>query len=125
MIIDATRRNGMPGSASCPVWRLCLVAGLVLLPMADLKAETRGNPSLGLSFMRTHCASCHAIGRVGASPLAIAPPFRDLHRRYPVENLAEAFAEGITTGHPTMPEFRLEPDQIENVIAYLKTLERP
>ena len=27
-------------------------------------------------------------------------------------------------GHPTMPEFRLDPDQIENLIAYLKTLER-
>jgi hypothetical protein len=33
-------------------------------------------------------------------------------------------AEGIVTGHPTMPEFRLDPDQIENLIAYLKTLER-
>ena len=28
------------------------------------------------------------------------------------------------TGHPSMPEFRLDPDQIENLIAYLKTLER-
>jgi len=28
------------------------------------------------------------------------------------------------TGHPTMPEFRLEPDQINDVISYLKTLER-
>ena len=27
-------------------------------------------------------------------------------------------------GHPTMPEFRLDPGQIGDVIAYLKTLER-
>ena len=47
-----------------------------------------------------------------------------MHTRYPVENLEEALAEGIVTGHPTMPEFRLDPDQIENLIAYLKTLER-
>ena len=58
------------------------------------------------------------------SPLAIAPPFRDLHRRYPVKSLEEAMAEGITTGHPTMPEFRLDPGQIADVIAYFKTLER-
>jgi cytochrome c len=32
-------------------------------------------------------------------------------------------AEGITTGHPTMPEFRLDPDQIHDLLSYLKTLE--
>ena len=39
----------------------------------------------GLVFVRTNCAQCHAIGREGASPLAIAPPFRTLHQKYPVE----------------------------------------
>jgi cytochrome c len=33
------------------------------------------------------------------------------------------FAEGIDTGHPTMPAFVLEPDQIHDLLAYLKTLE--
>jgi mono/diheme cytochrome c family protein len=35
-----------------------------------------------------------------------------------------SLAEGIVTGHPAMPEFRLEPDQIGDIIAYLKSLER-
>ena len=39
-------------------------------------------------------------------------------------NLAEALAEGIVTGHPSMPEFRLDPGQAQDVISYLKTLER-
>ena len=78
----------------------------------------------GLAFVRTNCSQCHAIGRDGGSPLAIAPPFRTLHLKYPVEDLQESLAEGIMTGHPTMPEFRLEPDQINDVISYLKTLER-
>lgn len=78
----------------------------------------------GLSFARTNCASCHAVGRLGDSPLKIAPPFRTLHTRYPVEDLAEALAEGITTGHPTMPQFQLDPAQIGDLIAYLRTLER-
>lgn len=38
--------------------------------------------------------------------------------------LEESLAEGIVTGHPTMPAFRLDPGQIRDVIAYLKTLER-
>lgn len=78
----------------------------------------------GGRLARTHCARCHAVGRAGTSPLLAAPPFRDLHDRYPVEDLAEALAEGIRTGHPSMPEFRFDPDQAQSLIAYLKSLER-
>jgi cytochrome c len=78
----------------------------------------------GLTFMQTNCARCHSIGKAGESPLSIAPPFRTLHLKYPVESLQESLAEGIVTGHPTMPEFRLDPAQINDVIAYLKWLER-
>jgi mono/diheme cytochrome c family protein len=77
----------------------------------------------GLKFAQAHCASCHAIGATGASLLGTAPPFRSLHFRYPVENLAEALAEGITTAHPAMPQFQLDVAQIEDLIAYLKSLE--
>ena len=78
----------------------------------------------GLNFVRTRCAQCHAIDKVSPSPLRDAPPFRTLHLKYPVESLQEAFAEGIQTGHPTMPVFRLELDQISDVMAFLKTLEK-
>ncbi|MBK3425862.1 c-type cytochrome, partial [Methylobacterium ajmalii] len=78
----------------------------------------------GAALARTHCARCHAVGRTGPSPLRAAPPFRDLHARYPVEELAESLAEGIRTGHPGMPEFRFDPDQAEDLIRYLKSLER-
>ena len=81
-------------------------------------AEQRGK-----TFALTNCARCHSIDRATASPLKIAPPFRTLHTRYPIETLAEALAEGIVTGHPTMPEFRLEPDQIHDLLSFLKTLE--
>src|SRR5689334_2880527 len=78
----------------------------------------------GLSYVRTNCARCHSVDKVTESPLRLAPPFRELHKRYPVEDLAEALAEGIRTGHPTMPEYKLDPGQVADVIAYLKTLEQ-
>ena len=78
----------------------------------------------GLTFVTANCAKCHAVDKVSPSPLSIAPPFRKLHEKYPVDNLAESLAEGIMTGHPTMPQFKLDPGQIGDVIAYLKTLER-
>ena len=37
-----------------------------------------------------------------------APPLRNLHERYPVEDLEESLAEAIRTGHPAMPEFALD-----------------
>lgn len=75
----------------------------------------------GLRFVRMHCAQCHAIDKVSASPLPIAPPFRTLHLKYHVADLQRPLAQGI---HPMMPLFRLEPDQVEDVMAYLKTLQR-
>ncbi|MBI5320585.1 cytochrome c [Bradyrhizobium sp.] len=86
--------------------------------LAITPAEQRGK-----NFVRVNCSRCHSIDKVSPSPLKIAPPFRDLHRKYPIETLQESLAEGIYTGHPTMPTFRLEPDQINDVLAYLKSLE--
>ena len=86
-------------------------------------AEALPAAQRGLVFVRVHCAQCHAIDKLSPSPLAAAPPFRTLHRRYPVENLQEALAEGIVTGHPSMPEFRLDLGQVNDVITFFKTLE--
>ena len=77
----------------------------------------------GKTYALNNCARCHSIDKVSPSPLKIAPPFWTLHKRYPIETIAEALAEGISTGHPTMPAFQLDPDQIGDLLAYLKTLE--
>ena len=100
------------------------VAPGTLLAAVLLAGAGLAGPAFAKEEGRAQCGSCHAIGRAGDSPLAIAPPFRILHTRYPVEDLAEALAEGITTGHPTMPQFQLDPAQINDLIAYLRTLER-
>lgn len=96
-----------------------------LLALAIPSAGQAASPSemRGRTFAQHNCARCHSIDKVTQSPLKIAPPFRTLHKRYPVDSLAEALAEGIVTGHPTMPEFQLEPDQINDFIAFLRTLE--
>lgn len=88
-----------------------------------LRAED-GSVQRGREIVEKDCAGCHAIGVTGDSPLAMAPPFRTLHQRYPVESLAEALAEGIVTGHAEMPQFAFESPQIEDLIHYLKSLEK-
>jgi mono/diheme cytochrome c family protein len=92
---------------------------LLMTPAVAMSpAEQRGK-----TFAINNCSRCHSVDRATASPLRIAPPFRTLHLRYPIENLGEALAEGISTGHPTMPEFVLDPDQIHDLLSYLKSLE--
>jgi mono/diheme cytochrome c family protein len=91
---------------------------LITPALAAPAAEQRGK-----AFARANCARCHAIDQVSRSPLKIAPPLRTPHNRYPIEALEEALAEGISTGHTYMPAFELSPDQIHDLLSYLKTLE--
>nr|WP_275188319.1 cytochrome c [Bradyrhizobium sp. CSA112] len=64
----------------------------------------------GAIFAVDNCAKCHSSDKVSPRPLKIAPPFRTLHKRYPIEPFAEALAEGILTGHPTMSAFQPDPE---------------
>ena len=98
---------------------------VMLLFGIGLETAAAADPNVerGRMLAQTNCAKCHSVDKVTPSPLSIAPPFRTLHQRYAVELLQESLAEGIRTGHPTMPEFRFDPDQIGDFIAYLKTLE--
>jgi cytochrome c len=100
------------------LYQLGFVLFMLSPALAASPAEQRGK-----TFALTNCARCHSVDRVTPSPLKIAPPFRTLHKRYPIETLAESLAEGIQTGHPTMPEFRLDPDQIHDLLSYMKSLE--
>lgn len=102
--------------------RLTLVC-LALACASAVALAQSGRAQRGLTFAQTNCSQCHAIGRVGESPIPEAPPFRTLHTRYPIESLAEAFAEGITTGHPSMPQFQLDPAQINDLLAYLNSIQ--
>jgi cytochrome c len=90
---------------------------------ASVRGETRGEVvAKGHDLVQANCARCHAIGKDDASTHPEAPPFRVVVTRYPPDNLSEALAEGISSGHPDMPEFVFEPPEIEAIVAYLDTL---
>jgi cytochrome c len=97
---------------------------LALAPAANSEEALSPPAQRGRVFVLTNCSRCHSVDKITESPLKPAPPFRNLHLRYPVESLEEPLAEGIITGHPSMPEFKLDPGQIADVIAYLKSLEQ-
>jgi mono/diheme cytochrome c family protein len=101
---------------------------LAFLALAALASPSFGQSSSavfkrGEMLLARNCASCHAVGRAGASKHRLAPPFRELGRNYAVESLQEALAEGLITGHPDMPEFKFEPADVGAIIAYLKAIQ--
>lgn len=82
-----------------------------------------GDEAEGRHIAEIYCARCHAIGAEGESTHPMSPPFRTLSQAYPINALQEAFAEGILVGHPDMPEFQLEPAQIDDLLAYIQSIQ--
>lgn len=80
----------------------------------------------GRALAETHCGGCHATGPYDESRAPEAPPLRQLSRNYRVANLEEALAEGISVGHPAMPQFTFSPQEVDALVGYLQSIqERP
>ena len=100
---------------------VCLALGL--LAGSAVAQPMAASGYRGEALLSSNCSRCHAISTTGESPNPKAPHFRDLDQRYPIDSLAEALAEGIRTGHPQMPEFVFAPDEVDSIIAYLKSIQ--
>jgi mono/diheme cytochrome c family protein len=99
-----------------------LLASFILalgLSAVQGNADEKNLAAEGKALAGKYCARCHAVDRDDKSTLAIAPPFRTFASKWPLESLEEALAEGIVTGHPGMPVFQFEPDQIAALIEHL------
>lgn len=101
---------------------LAAVAGIAGAGMANDTPPAQ-DVAAGRALAESLCASCHAIEGPGPSPLAKAPPFSGFARKWPVEYLAEAMAEGLTVGHGPMPEFVFNPEEIGGLLAYLNSIQ--
>ena len=97
----------------------------VTMSFAASAEDDAGTVAKGRSLVEANCSRCHAIGKDDTSHHPEAPPFRVVVTRYPPDNIAEALAEGIVSGHPDMPEFVFQPAEIGAIIAYLNTLGPP
>jgi mono/diheme cytochrome c family protein len=101
------------------VWML-----LALVLAAPAYAQTAGNLIEGRKLAAQYCARCHAISGDGPSPVATAPPFARLHKTRPPEELTTVFEGGRLSRHGAveMPQFALMPEQIDDLLAYIRSL---
>jgi cytochrome c len=100
-----------------------ILAAAVALAAAVQPATAAADLKLGETLLVRHCGACHAVGKTGDNPQKDAPALRTLSSRYPVEALEEALGEGFMSGHPEMPEFKFDADDVGAIIAYLKSIQ--
>ena len=96
----------------------------IITAMTSGQAANAQDLKRGEALLARDCASCHAVGRTGDSPQKLAPTFRSLGQRYPIESLEEALGEGIMSGHPDMPEFSFDAADVGAIIAYLNSIQQ-
>jgi len=105
------------------------------LATAPASAQSQAQQQ-GRRIAKTYCGQCHGLGE-GPSPLAAAPPFARLYRRYPegggLEDLlgegmiapATPQEEGQPRMHPRMPQAHLDEDEVAALVGYLKSVQGP
>lgn len=107
---------------------LACVAAVAVLAACAVAPEPESLPvsDAGMSgeeIAAQMCSGCHATARSGSSPHPDAIPFRNLSSLYPVYAIEEALAEGIAVGHPDMPPFQMDPDEIEALLRYIESIQ--
>lgn len=102
--------------------RTALFAAILALAACATEPDSGADTALerGRGLAHANCSSCHAVGATGDSPAPEAPRFRELSRNYRVDALEEALAEGISVGHPAMPQFQFMPDDVGALVQYLQ-----
>lgn len=104
-----------------------LLAAMAPAMVGSPVEATQGPPATpaerGRAIAETRCAACHAVGEDLSSPRRGAPAFRDLKGRFVPLTLERRLTDINETGHYDMPPLVLHTDQIEDVAAYLETLD--
>ena len=103
-----------------PAFRL-LAACWILIGVTVAHAVEVGDPDQGLAFAQRVCAMCHAVlPTESESPVPGLATFKTIAN---TPGMTEtALGVWLQTSHPTMPNFVLDPQDRDNVIAYITSL---
>lgn len=110
-------------AAACMLVSACTSVLDYAAPPGNTSQTDVAAPSPGRSYADAACAACHAVAAGDTrSPDPEAPTFEELANGSGMTLMALNVA--LHTSHKTMPNLIIEPDQIEDLSAYLHTLKR-
>ena len=111
-----------PNQQRSPRWLWCGAVAFLYFASASLaQAQEPGDPRRGLEFAQRVCAACHAV-----LPSEKVSPRRELATFATIANTpgmtGTALAVWLQTPHKSMPNFVLELEDRNNLIAYIVSL---
>ncbi len=99
------------------------LAAAVLLALSSEAGAQDADIEAGAAYAKQICAACHAVlPNEQISPLPQAPTFQSIADTPGMTELA--LTVWLQSSHPTMPNIVLEQDDMRNVVAYIRSLER-
>lgn len=105
--------------------RLIIAAGMLAVTFGATAAaeELLGDPTAGRKLANDVCAACHVV-EPGLEPRSDidAPAFPDLAKQPGITALS--LRVFLQTPHERMPDLRLSPDETDDVIAHILSLDR-
>jgi mono/diheme cytochrome c family protein len=110
------RRLKMRGSVGAVV-----IAMAAMIIVGPVLSQELGSVKQGQALAETVCAECHAVKRGAVrSPFDHAPTFETIAQTPGMTPLA--LRVWFRSAHREMPNIMLQPEEVDNVIAYLQTL---
>jgi len=105
-------------------------AGFALIAFCALAGAAAAAPrdvtpivARGAQVAQERCSICHAVALEARSPNHDAPLFRVLSRLYSARDIETKLTAISEHGHFEMPALALREDEIEDVAAYIESLE--
>ena len=100
-------------------WRGCMLV-LVLSEIFSAGPSLAADATNGEAIAKRQCVACHFVRRDQSSASADVPPFDEIAMRHTDLKNLEAILAGP---HPRMPELRLSPSEIDDIAAYIHSLD--
>ena len=98
-----------------------MTAIIISALVSNVEAQELGDPVLGLNFAKKVCSECHWVLPEESISLNLgAASFEEIANTPGIN--AQALFVWFRTPHPTMPNFKLEIQNEEDVIAYILSL---
>jgi mono/diheme cytochrome c family protein len=102
---------------------LTVLAAAMLLVSGYAAHAQDADIAAGQAYAEKVCAACHAVlANENMSPLAEAPTFQSVADTPGMTEMA--LTVWLQSSHPTMPNIILKPDDLRNVVAYIRSLDR-
>ena len=98
-----------------------VMGAAAMMIAAPVLSQELGSAKQGQALAESVCAECHAVSR-GAirSPFEHAPAFETIAQTPGMT--PTAIRVWLRSAHREMPNIMLQPEEVDNVIAYLQTL---